>query len=143
MRNHLGVQRRQTRTYVALGFSFDRDASAFACSSLTTPAASLSTHGALTPQALGKVPFYYHAKFAALLWLQLPQTRVRQQAGCVQGKRACSGVRADRVLDGWEVSAWYWMCAACCWITEAFGGDRGASGTGVTNSIQCVWSTQG
>ncbi|PNW69888.1 hypothetical protein CHLRE_17g696850v5 [Chlamydomonas reinhardtii] len=29
----------------------------------------------LADQALGKVPFYYHAKFAALLWLQLPQTR--------------------------------------------------------------------
>ncbi|KAG2483175.1 hypothetical protein HYH03_017967 [Edaphochlamys debaryana] len=26
-------------------------------------------------QALGKVPYYYHLKFAALLWLQLPQTR--------------------------------------------------------------------
>ncbi|GIL90568.1 hypothetical protein Vretimale_17516 [Volvox reticuliferus] len=26
-------------------------------------------------QALGKVPYYYHAKFAALLWLQLPQTQ--------------------------------------------------------------------
>ncbi|GLC61938.1 hypothetical protein PLESTB_001821500 [Pleodorina starrii] len=29
----------------------------------------------LADQALGKVPYYYHAKFAALLWLQLPQTQ--------------------------------------------------------------------
>ncbi|KXZ43146.1 hypothetical protein GPECTOR_100g18 [Gonium pectorale] len=26
-------------------------------------------------QALSRVPYYYHAKFAALLWLQLPQTQ--------------------------------------------------------------------
>ncbi|GFR53259.1 hypothetical protein Agub_g16037, partial [Astrephomene gubernaculifera] len=26
-------------------------------------------------KVLGRVPYYYHAKFAALLWLQLPQTR--------------------------------------------------------------------
>ncbi|EFJ49839.1 hypothetical protein VOLCADRAFT_104090 [Volvox carteri f. nagariensis] len=29
----------------------------------------------LADQALGRVPYYYHAKFAALLWLQLPQTQ--------------------------------------------------------------------